>query len=408
MKKFSFPKDKIRIYLFEKIDDAARLAFEEAGYSVECIADSRQDEALDKILEDAHIIGVRSRSKVRAQNLAKAKRLLAIGCFSVGTDQVELSAARTNGVAVFNAPHSSTRSVAELTIGAVINLARRLADNSAKMHTGSWNKSAEGSYEVRGKNLGIIGYGHIGQQVGLLAEAVGMNVVFHDVAKKLALGRIKSTESLNDLLSTSDYVSLHVPGTAETKNMISAKELSTMKKGSYLLNMSRGNVVDINALAESIKSKHLAGAAIDVYPQEPSSNKESFTSVLQGLDNVILSPHVGGSTVEAQRNIGREVADSLIRFLDNGSTAGAVDFPQVNMPSFPGAYRILNVHRNKPGVLSDVNAIISEIGANINAQYLSTYEDVGYLIMDLDKAVAEEVHSKIANLPNSIKTRILF
>ena len=408
MKKFSFPKEKIKIYLFEKIDDAARIAFEEYGYHVECIPDSRQDEALDKILEDAHIIGVRSRSKVRAANLEKAKRLLAIGCFSVGTDMVELDAARANGVAVFNAPHSSTRSVAELTVGAVLSLARRIAENSAKMHTGLWNKSAEGAYEVRGKNLGIIGYGHIGQQVGLLAEAIGMNVVFYDNVKKLALGRAKAAESLEEIYKTCDYISLHVPQTAETKNMISEKQLSQMKKGSYLLNMSRGKVVDIEALAEKLKSKHLAGAAIDVYPVEPSSNKESFSSVLQGIDNVVLSPHIGGSTIEAQKNIGREVADSLIRFLDNGSTAGSVEFPQAHLPSFPGSYRILNVHRNKPGVLSDVNAIISEIGANINAQYLTTHKDVGYLIMDLDKAVAEEVHNKIANLPSSIKTRILF
>ena len=408
MKKYSFPKEKIKIYLFEKIDQAAKETFEEAGYIVECIPDSRQGADLDKILEDAHIIGVRSRSKVTAENLAKAKRLLAIGCYSVGTDMVDLEAARKNGVAVFNAPHSSTRSVAELTVGAVISLARRLAHNSAKMHDGVWQKSSAGAYEIRGKSIGIIGYGHIGQQAGLLAEALGMNVVFYDIVKKLILGRAKTVNPLKDLLSTCDYVSMHVPSTPETKDMIGRKELDFMKKGSYFINYSRGNTVDISALAQKLKSGDIAGAAVDVFPVEPKSNDAKFESELQGLDNVILSPHIGGSTVEAQRNIGKEVAYSLTKFLENGSTEGAVKFPQVNLPSIPGSYRILNIHQNKPGVLSNVNNIISKIGANIQGQYLSTYEDVGYLIMDLDKGLAEEVQQKIAELPESLKTRILY
>jgi D-3-phosphoglycerate dehydrogenase len=408
MKKYSFPKDKIKIYLFEKIHPEARLTFEEAGYSVTTVPDSRQGEALDEILENAHVIGVRSRSKVLEENLAKAKRLLAIGCFTVGTDQVELDAARAHGVPVFNAPHSSTRSVAELAISSLIGLSRRLGEVNSRMHQGEWNKSASGSYEIRGKTLGVVGYGHIGQQVGLLGEAVGLNVVFYDVVKKLPLGRATQIESLEKLLATCEFVSLHVPGTEETRGMMSQERISQMKDGAYLLNLSRGNVVDIDALSEALKSKKLAGAAIDVFPSEPQSNQEAFESPLCGLENVLLTPHIGGSTEEAQRNIGREVADSLIRFLDNGSTQGAVKFPVVHLPAFPSSHRILNVHFNRPGALMDVNALITKIGANINSQYLSTFEDVGYLIMDIDKELAEELHHEIANLPNSIKTRILF
>jgi len=408
MKKHSFPKDKVKIYLFEKIHDQARITFEEAGYHVTCVPDSRQGEQLDEILEDAHIIGVRSRSKVLEANLAKAKRLLAIGCFTVGTDQVDLSAAKAHGIPVFNAPHSSTRSVAELTISSVIALARKVGEMNNGMHRGEWNKSAVGSREVRGKTLGVIGYGHIGQQAALLGEAVGLNVIFYDTLKKLPLGRNKQIDSLDTVLAKSDFVSLHVPGTPETKGMFTAELIGKMKQGSYLLNMSRGNVVDIDALVKALNEKKIAGAAIDVFPSEPKSNQESFSSPLCGMDNVILTPHIGGSTEEAQRNIGNEVAEILIRFLDNGSTQGAVDFPVVHLPSFPSSHRILNVHHNKPGALSDVNTLISKIGANINSQYLSTSGDVGYLIMDIDKELAEELSTEMANLPNSIKTRILY
>ena len=408
MKKYSFPKEKIKIYLFEKIHDQARIAFEEAGYSVTCVPDSRQGEQLDEIFENAHVIGVRSRSKVLEDNLSKAKRLLAIGCFTVGTDQVELGAAKNCGIPVFNAPHSSTRSVAELAISSLIALARKVGEMNLGMHRGEWNKSAAGSYEVRGKTLGVIGYGHIGQQTALLGEAIGLNVVFYDILKKLPLGRNAQIDSLNKLLSTSDFVSLHVPGTEETKGMFTKDLIAKMKQGAYLLNLSRGNVVDIDALVSALKEGKIAGAAIDVFPSEPKSNQESFSSPLCGMDNVILTPHIGGSTEEAQKNIGDEVAQTLIRFLDNGSTQGSVNFPNVHLPAFPESHRILNVHHNRPGVLSDVNALISKIGANINSQYLSTSGDIGYLIMDINKELAGELSSEMANLEHSIKTRILY
>ena len=407
-RELSFPKDKIKIFLFEKIQEAARLTFEAAGYSVTEIADALQGDALNEVLAEAHIVGVRSRTKVFQENLKHAKRLLAIGCFSVGTDQVALDEAAEMGVPVFNAPHSSTRSVAELSIAAVLSLTRRLADKSAKMHQGVWEKSASGSFEIRYKTLGIIGYGHIGQQVGLIAESLGMNVVFYDVLNKLALGRARSVDTLEEMLKISDFVTLHVPGTPETKNLISASKLELMKTGSCLLNMSRGNVVDLDALADALKKKKLSGAAVDVYPSEPAGNTNDFKCPLSGIENVIMTPHIGGSTEEAQRNIGIEVTDALIEFLDNGTTEGAVNFPAVHLPSFPNSRRILNVHRNLPGALSDVNNVIAELGANIDAQYLSTHGNIGYLIMDINNEVSDELKERIAKLDKSIKTRILY
>ena len=404
----SYPKEKIKILLFEKIHRAADEAFSDAGYRVERVEVVPDDAELTKLLADAHIVGVRSRTKIRAEMLASAKRLLGIGCFSVGTDQVDLAAAAAAGVPVFNAPHSSTRSVAELAMANVFSLSRRLADRSGLMHAGKWKKSAARSFEIRNKMLGIVGYGHIGQQVGLLAEAVGMEVLFYDIEKKLALGRARSVSSLDALLEQSDFVTLHVPGGDDTTGMISAEQLRLMKPGAYLLNLSRGLVVDIASLCDALRQGHLAGAALDVYPEEPGSADASFESELCGLDNVILTPHVGGSTLEAQRNIGREVAIALTRFLDNGSSRGAVNFPQVHLPTFPDSHRILLLQKNVPGALSAVNHVTGDLGVNIDAQYLSSDGPLAYLIMDINSEASDELRRRLAELPETIRTRMLY
>ncbi len=407
-KKLAFPKEKIKIFLFEKIHEAAKETFEAEGYSITEIPKALQGDELREIVMEAHVLGVRSRTNIRASEFEHAKRLLCVGCFSVGTDQVDVEAGLAHGVPVFNAPHSSTRSVAELTSACILALARKLTDKSAAMHQGNWEKSAAGSFEVRQKTLGIIGYGHIGQQVGLLTEALGMNVVFYDILKKLPLGRARALSSKADVLSSSDYVSLHVPGTAQTRNMMGEPEFRLMRPGSYLLNLSRGEVVDLGALRAALISGHLAGAALDVYPQEPAANADKFACDVVGIPNVILTPHIGGSTEEAQRNIGIEVARVLIDFLDNGSTVGAVNFPSVHLPTFPDSHRILNIHRNVPGALSEINQVVAEVGANVDAQYLSTFRDLGYLIMDVNKDLSDEVRDRISVLPKSVKTRLLY
>ena len=333
---------------------------------------------------------------------------MAIGCFSVGTDQVDIAAAAQRGVPVFNAPHASTRSVAELTMGCVIGLARRLGDKSRMLHAGTWDKSLSGAHEVRGRCIGLIGYGHIGQQVGLLAEAFGMRVVFHDIQKKLALGLAKALANVDQLLDEADFVSLHVPETPLTRGMIGASQLARMKAGSYLLNLSRGSVVAIDALREALVRGHLGGAALDVFPQEPTPAQAEWRSELAGLPNVLLTPHVGGNTEEAQRNIGLEVAQALTAFIDRGNSEGAVNFPHVNLPPREDTHRVLNIHRNVPGVLASVTAIVSELGANIEAQQLGTNKDVGYLVMDVDRELSDAVRERIAALPVSIRTRLLY
>ncbi len=406
--KFSYPKDKIEIVLSEKIDKAACDTFAENGYKVTEINEALEGEGLKKVLETAHIIGVRSRSKVTKDLILNSKRLLSIGCFTVGTDQVDLDGARIAGIPVFNAPHSSTRSVAELTLACIISLSRKLGDQNIQMHSGSWDKSAGGALEVRDKTLGIIGYGHIGQQVGLLAESLGLNVYFYDILKKLPLGRAKSVQSLSELYKKCDYISLHVPATQETENIICESSIKEMKKGAYIINHSRGKVINLYSLVDGIKNGQIGGAALDVFPSEPNKNSAPFTSPLQGLPNVILTPHIGGSTLEAQKNIGIEVAKSLISFLDVGSTLGAVNFPNVFLPSHEKTHRILNIHKNIPGALSEITQVISEVGANIESQYLGTNSDVGYLIMDINQDVSEEIRKRIAELPKSIKTRMLF
>ncbi len=406
--RLSFPKEKMRVYLLEKVHESARAAFESAGYGVTQVAGALAGAELREVLADAHVIGVRSRTQIRGDDLAAARRLLAVGCYTVGTDQVDLAAARAGAVPVFNAPRGSTRSVAELALGNILSLARKTAWRSARMHAGIWEKSAAGAVEVRGRTLGIVGYGQIGQQVAQLGKAIGMRVLFHDVIEKAPQGQAEPAASLADLLKRADFVSLHVPGGAETQNLIGPAELAEMQPGSYLLNLSRGRVVDLSALRAALVSRHLAGAALDVFPEEPAGNVDRYESALSGLENVILTPHIGGSTEEAQANIGREVTDAVVAFLDRGSTQGAVNFPQIHLPPFPRAHRLLWIHRNAPGALRDVNRLIADLGMNINAQYLGTREDIGYLIIDVNREFSDDLRRGIARLPQNLRTRILY
>ena len=406
--KTSFPKDKIKILLLENISPTAHEIFGAEGFQVEALKAALPPDELARKVADVHILGIRSKTQVRADVLAGARRLLSIGCFCIGTNQVELDAANRRGVPVFNAPFSNTRSVAEMIVAEVIALARQLGDRSRDLHEGRWRKVAAGSFEIRGKVLGIIGYGHIGRQLGVLAEALGMRVVFYDVASKLPMGNNVAVATLPEILGQADFVTLHVPETPQTKNLIGAAEIAMMKKGSYLLNASRGTVVVIEALAAALAGGHLAGAAVDVYPEEPEGSADTFATPLQKLPNVILTPHVGGSTEEAQAAIGREVATALTKFVNGGATTGAVNFPVVELPAVRGAHRILNVHRNVPGVLRDVNRIVSDLNANIRSQVLSTDPNIGYLIMDIDQDVSDEVSRAIAALETNIRTRILY
>lgn len=404
----SYPKNKIKILLLENIHAAARDAMISAGYNVKEVAKALDANELLKEIEDVHVLGIRSKTKVTAEHIAAAKKLLAIGCFGVGTNQVDLKAAAKAGVPVFNAPYSSTRSVAELALGDILMLARHAGDVNNKMHSGRWEKSAKGSFEIRNKILGLIGYGHIGQQVGLLAESAGMRVLFYDVTKRLPLGNALPIENFDDLLGKSDFLSLHVPAQAGGKALLGANELGKMKKGAFLINLSRGSLVDLDALKAALQLGTLGGAALDVFPEEPESNNADFSCPLAGVKNVVMTPHIGGSTEEAQRNIGLEVADSFIKFIDSGVSVGAVNFPQVALPAFPDSHRILYIHQNVPGAALEINSVVSGIGANINAQYLSTQGNVGYMIMDLNKDLSTEVRNSIASLPNNIRTRLLF
>lgn len=398
----------LRILLVENIHTVAKDALISEGFRVDLISHAPSEEELLKVLPGYDVLGIRSKTEITAEVLRKNPQLTAIGCFCIGTNQVDLMTARECGIPVFNAPHSNTRSVAELVIAEMISLSRQLGDRNTKAHVGEWVKSAEGSREVRGKTLGIVGYGHIGSQVSILAEAMGLRVVFYDVIKKLPLGNAVAKASLDELLEVSDFVTLHVPETPETKDMIGAKELSKMKKGSYLINASRGTVVVIEALVDALKSKHIAGCAIDVFPEEPASNKEKFKSPLQGVSNVILTPHIGGSTEEAQYAIGMEVAESFRRYLKIGSSSGAVNFPNVDLPVKQGTSRILNVHKNEPGVLGEINSLISKAGANIEGQYLSTDEKIGYLVMDVHSTHADALAVEIGKLNRSIRTRVVY
>lgn len=404
----SFPRHRIRITLLENVHPSAADALTERGYAVEVIPRALEGRELAEVVAASHVLGVRSRTKLREETLAHAGKMLAIGCFSVGTDQVAIRDAAQRGIPVFNAPHASTRSVAELTMGAMIALARRLGDKSNALHHRHWDKTLAGAHEVRGRTVGLIGYGHIGQQVGLLAEAFGMRVLFHDIVRKLPLGLARPIADVDELIEQSDFVSLHVPETPRTLAMIGAPQLTRMRRGSYLLNLSRGKVVDVEALRAALANGHLGGAALDVFPAEPTPTVAEFDVGFADLPNVILTPHVGGNTEEAQRAIGLEVAHALSEFIDRGSTEGAVNFPQVNPPSMPETHRILNIHQNVPGVLAAVNNIVSDVGANIEAQQLATTRDIGYLVMDVNRELSDEVHTRISALPMNVRTRILY
>lgn len=397
----------MKILLLENIHPIAKKRLEEEGFEVDLLSYSPGPKDMPNLFSKYDAVGIRSKTKITKDIIEESKSLLCIGCFCIGTNQVDLIEAKKSGVPVFNAPHSNTRSVAELVIAEMVALARQLGDRNTLAHKGTWLKSAKGSNEIRGKVLGIIGYGHIGSQVSILAESFGLKVQFYDITKKLSLGNAKAVESLDELLKTSDFVTLHVPETPETKDMISKEELSKMKPGSYLINASRGSVVVIEDLVEGLKSGHIAGCAVDVFPKEPASNKEEFTSPLQGLENVILTPHIGGSTEEAQLSIGMEVAESLIKFLKAGSSSGSVNFPNVDLSLKDGNHRIINIHKNQPGVLGEINGIISTGGANIEGQYLATDSDIGYLVIDVHADHVENLSTQIKALDRCIRTRVV-
>lgn len=404
------PKDKIKVLLLENIHENAVRYFENQGYqSVELIKGALDGDELKAAISDVHMIGIRSRTKLTKDILDAAGKLLSIGCFCIGTNQVDLKAAKTMGVPVFNAPYSNTRSVAELALGQIIMLARGIPQRNWSTHEGGWLKTVDGACEVRGKVLGIVGYGHIGTQLSVLAEAVGMQVRYYDIVEKLALGNARSCASLEELFAESDFVSLHVPATEQTKWMIGEEQIKHMKKGAFLLNAARGNVVVIEALAEAVKSGHLAGAAIDVFPKEPASAGDEFVSPLRGLKNVILTPHIGGSTVEAQANIGIEVAEKLVKYSDNGSTLGAVNFPEVQLPYLGAGSRFMHIHHNVPGVLSHINDVFSKRDLNITGQYLRTDGDIGYVVVDVEQTLDEGmgVRRDLEAINGTIRTRFL-
>jgi D-3-phosphoglycerate dehydrogenase len=408
----SLDKSKIKILLLEGVHPTAVEAFKKDGYhEIDYHPKSLEEPQLIEALRDAYFVGIRSATQLTARIIESADKLMGIGCFCIGTNQVDLDAAQQRGIPVFNAPFSNTRSVAELVLAETILLMRGIPFRNALTHRGGWMKTAAGSQEVRGKTLGIVGYGHIGTQIGVLAESLGMKVVFYDIETKLALGNAQSVPTLNGLLEIADVVTLHVPETAQTQNMIGADQLARMKKGAKLINAARGTVVDIDALAAALQSKHLSGAAIDVFPVEPKTGGEEFKSPLRGMENVILTPHVGGSTEEAQQNIGIEVAEKLIKYSNNGSTLTAVNFPEVSLPEHPGKHRLLHTHHNRPGVLSAINAVFSKAKINITGQYLQTNAQIGYVVIDVETGTREaslDVKRALEKVPGTIRTRILY
>ena len=408
-KKYSFDKKNIKVLLLEGIHQSAVTLFHQSGYTnVEYLKTALDNDELLARIADIHILGIRSRTTLTNEILQKASRLIAVGCFSIGTNQVDVQSAKQLGIPVFNAPFSNTRSVAELVIAEIIMLLREVPAKNAAAHRGEWLKLSSNSYEVRGKNLGIIGYGHIGSQVSILAEALGMNVFYYDIEKKLSLGKATSCSSLEELLKLSDAVTLHVPETPQTKDMITYATLSLMKKGSVLINASRGSVVDYDAVAHYLTNESLAGVAADVFPVEPASAAEKFQNVLQSFDNVILTPHIGGNTIEAQENIGAEVAEKLIRYSDNGSTIGAVNFPQISLAPNQNQQRFLHIHKNMPGILKEINHVFTSKDINIAGQYLQTDPEIGYVIIDTEGTTSTNLLSELKEIPNTIKTRMLY
>ncbi|MGZ3721363.1 MAG: phosphoglycerate dehydrogenase [Bdellovibrionales bacterium] len=397
----------IKILLLENIHPCAREILTDQGFKVDVEKGALSEEQLIKVLPNYHVLGIRSKTEITPAVLKANPHLLTIGAFCIGTNQIHLQEANKLGIPAFNAPYSNTRSVAELVLAEMIALSRQLGDANSAAHRGEWLKSAKGAHEVRGKTLGLVGYGHIGTQVSVLAEALGLRVIYFDIVKKLPLGNARSMETLDQLLVEADFVSLHVPETPLTRNMIGQNQLQMMRKGSFLINASRGTVVDIAVLAKFLNSGHLGGAAVDVFPEEPQNNEQKFVSELQNVRNVLLTPHIGGSTEEAQEAIGREVSASLSTFLKSGSTLGAVNFPNINVPAKDGGSRLINVHRNVPGVMSQINGIVSKAGANIRAQYLSTDQHIGYVVIDIELTNPEPLREEISKLPTSIKTVLL-
>ncbi|MBT9431105.1 phosphoglycerate dehydrogenase [Candidatus Sodalis endolongispinus] len=410
MAKVSLEKDKIKFLLVEGVHPSALENMKRAGYTnIEYHKGALDTETLKNAIRDAHFVGIRSRTHLTEAVFAVAEKLLAVGCFCIGTNQVDLPAAMKRGVPVFNAPFSNTRSVAEMVLGEMLLMMRGIPEANARAHRGQWNKQAHGSYEARGKKLWIVGYGHIGTQLSILAESLGMQVFFYDIESKLTLGNAQQVATLAELLSMSDVVSLHVPDTLSTRNMMGKTELAQMKPGALLINASRGTVVDIPALCAAMASKHLAGAAIDVFPQDPATNSDPFTSPLCEFDNVILTPHIGGSTQEAQENIGIEVAGKLVKYSDNGSTLSAVNFPEVSLPEHgERVSRLLHIHENRSGVLTRINQIFAEQGINIAAQYLQTTPEISYVVIDVETAAEDTALQLMKAIPGTVRARLLY
>lgn len=407
--KTSYPKNKIKILFLENISDKAVQYFKDQDYvDVKKMSGALSEEDLIKEIKDVHILGIRSKSLITKKVIDHAKKLQAIGCFCIGTNQVDLKYCKEKGISVFNAPYSNTRSVAELVIGSSIMLMRRIIDKNKSAHEGIWNKDAKGSYEMRGKTMGIVGYGNIGTQLSILAEAMGMKVKFFDIEKKLPLGNAIATKNLKELVSTSDIISLHVPETEQTKNLINKEVIKQFKSGSILINYARGEVVDLQALAEALKSKQITGAAVDVFPWEPEKNGDRFETPLQGLSNVILTPHIGGSTEEAQENIGEDVSIKLYQYLERGVSYGSHTVPAISLPPIEGAHRILHIHKNVPGVLSAINTVMSKNKINIVGQYLKTNDEIGYVVLDVDSKLSKTAESLLKEVKGTIRTRILY
>jgi len=405
----SYPKDKIKILFLENISDAAIKVFKDAGYTdIKKLGGALTEAQLIDEIKNVHLLGIRSKTQVTEKVLKQAAKLQAIGCFCIGTNQVNLQAATKKGVVVFNAPYSNTRSVAELVIGASIMLIRKILDKNIAAHKGIWQKDAKGSYELRGKTLGIIGYGNIGSQVSVLAEALGMKVIFYDTVTKLPLGNAESRKSLKDVVAQADIVTLHVPETGQTKNLINKAIIKHFKKGSILINYARGEVVDLDALKTALVEGQISGAAIDVFPWEPEKNGDAFTSPLQNIPNVLLTPHVGGSTEEAQYNIGEDVSAKLLQYLEVGATYGSHTVPEINLPSQEGTHRILHIHSNVPGVLSEINSRLSENKINILGQYLKTNDEIGYVVLDIDKKLSKNAVELLKQVKGTLKVRLLY
>lgn len=405
----SYPKEKIRILLAENIHPVAIEQFKNAGYTnIETCKHALSNAELKERIKDVHILGIRSKTRITADVLQQVKKLQAIGCFCIGTNQVDLHNSIINGVAVFNAPYSNTRSVSEMVIGASIMLIRNIPEKNKLAHEGIWNKVADGSREIRGKVMGLIGYGNIGSQVSVLAEAMGMQVIFYDVETKLPLGNAKSCKTLKALLQQSDIVSIHVPGNSQTEGLINKQALSWMKPGAYLLNFARGEIVDLNALKSALQKGKLGGAAVDVFPNEPDANGDAFQTPLQGLSNVLLTPHIGGSTMEAQENIGWDVSTKLIQYLERGISTGSVSIPAISLPVTAQTHRILHIHQNIPGVLGEINSVLSKHNINVVGQYLKTNEDIGYVVLDMEKKYSKNAVSLLRNVKGTIKVRAVY